>query len=1006
MESDEEPDSAIPDSKLIHALRLGYLGESLKDTQPISEVDESNGEAVGREIPDSEAVSSSSRILEQLKSTQISDTLPILNQDEDEDEEEQELTSFDRVSEFEGLIRTPIRELDANSVHEDDGSSSPRRPHVTSPLFSDSQPDRQEEDGSRLLPRPELLNGSELFEDSPPRTMVPFQLNKSPSPNVPKELSHPSMPMVSNVPVLPIISATHALDISDDEFKSGPVALSRAREHSKQALENLRQIPTVSIERPKEKNQQTFSSLADSTQISHVSDSENESPEKFPTGSGDLPTQFIDEQPRPSGDDAKSEVIDIPSSTAKHPTIRLTSQPTTRSTSLPIQFLSSSPNIPMTVPVKRFNTAQNESQLNHPDDELNIRSGLLIFSNTKRKKLRDRRQPEDMTFDFNEQSQSQSPIGAAHTPVDITLRTDTGNLMLDSERDNDQEAEDGSSLSSPMDITDPALEHDSVVEHSIAEASVPETPTKLTTTTTLSTIVAPLRALAFWKGDSKGHYPCEILDLVTPYKTNVLFDDGSEALVDIKFLKSLDLRVHDIVRSVSRPQREMYEIVDLLTKGAESNHICIRGNTHVVLRRVNSKQVSDMMEFEESISNIYIPSSKFNQYFDRRYVPSIVVQAFPEFEEFELPVPQALSTAAIATTPQSARRNQIGFEVATTITTPSPKKDTSDGLMGHRVIARLFEYFRDPANSRTAPKKRANGRKLFDKYAVCTTGFKKPRDAQIKKLIVSNGGMYLENGLEELYIVSGNGVREGHTEQEIFIIRPNKKLLETLRFICIFDETGKSRSIKALLALALGVPSLDSSFLSISISEGRLPEWLPYSEKNPTRRSEVIQGVSKWGGTMYEFIRSRHRDLDGSKVIIVLGNHNTAGYQQHANQHDEHYLVGVVHLFVFLGACSVCCVETPALALNVVNGNVPSCLFYATEDYIDGDGNGAGNDDDNATLVQSYPVPPSKFTNWSHIYVIDESDEQQTSALLEKETVTVISRPWLLKLLTKDLRRR
>ncbi|KAK9379636.1 uncharacterized protein V2V93DRAFT_373239 [Kockiozyma suomiensis] len=451
-------------------------------------------------------------------------------------------------------------------------------------------------------------------------------------------------------------------------------------------------------------------------------------------------------------------------------------------------------------------------------------------------------------------------------------------------------------------------------------------------------ITDPERVFAFWKGIPAGYFPATIIDsshVVDAKYLSVRFDDGSITDVAVQDICSLDLRIGDIVRGyeVGRNWKGLLEITELhsepqenSTASDDSSSTCIRGNRSFTVRKVSQKRIMSQQQqpLEKNqqttilnLANLYISRDRFAPY-KARCIPSSVSRILnrPDIsvERFMILPPRADAMASSSSTNESSSlssinslvfqsRDQIDFsttiDLRSTPSTAAKLTPTRRNLQQQQeiaptLIAQLLEYYenRESASVSTSAKPVT---KIFAGCAFASTGF--VDDRVIKNMIVSNGGIYLDHGLSDLFCTSAitnSGLPFG------FRILPRKDLLETLEFVAIIAHTTavSARAMKVTQARALGWPCLPATFIEKSVVKGRMCAWRPMALFGSASAMEAFQVEWCWGRDMLEIYRRRRGALVGKSVAVVM-----------VTKYDRSYLDSVMHVFTFMGPDRLSCIS-------------------------------------------------------------------------------------------------
>lgn len=304
-------------------------------------------------------------------------------------------------------------------------------------------------------------------------------------------------------------------------------------------------------------------------------------------------------------------------------------------------------------------------------------------------------------------------------------------------------------------------------------------------------------------------YPGTIIDQGQEQMT-VKFSDG---LFDIKNsdLFVLDIRVGDIIRIRSSTQK--FIVVGLGNSDSNSPIKCMRGYNLVYVKKLSTKATNS--------PDICFP----------------LAECFMELEDWV----QHQQTFGLIYNQQDIlkqdvyKKNNISemvLSVATTqLATPNILKQEHNGL------------FSSPnASNRTSPRKllqHDNTGKVFSRKLFCITSIEGERKDKIKRLIEGNGGVLVNEGLNELFEFSTS------TTDNLVL---KSHLLGEFTFGAIISN-NHCRSAKYLQALALGWPILSDTFIVHCVRDrSKVDHWPSYllpaghsTKMNSLRSLDVFQ---------------------------------------------------------------------------------------------------------------------------------------------------------------------
>jgi hypothetical protein len=350
-----------------------------------------------------------------------------------------------------------------------------------------------------------------------------------------------------------------------------------------------------------------------------------------------------------------------------------------------------------------------------------------------------------------------------------------------------------------------------------------------------SAVVSPERVFALFKDTKMYYHPATVLSTNARGSIKVVFDDGTEDFLDDKDVRSLDLRVADVVK-VDQPamKRDFWVIVGLKKSSHEQvtyeervggrNLTDIRGHASISVKPKGTTGAGGPTEdeaVEVPVTKIYLIRKLWNQFAKR---PTQDLN--PRIRQMPLGVvsPPAGGNAHVATitpgTPSKIRRN-------------TPVSAKHGGIFSSMVFALSF-------------------------------GDKEAKKRSISHKILSNGGRIVDPGFEELFVDIENN----------FTPR-----LETasVGFACVVADKH-SRRVKFLQGLALGLPCLAGRWVEDCVKSDQLLEWetylLPAGESaylGGAIRSRTLPPFPADGARFSEMVAGRQKLLEGMNVVLVTG---------------------------------------------------------------------------------------------------------------------------------------
>ncbi|KAF7189960.1 DNA repair protein crb2 [Pseudocercospora fuligena] len=398
-------------------------------------------------------------------------------------------------------------------------------------------------------------------------------------------------------------------------------------------------------------------------------------------------------------------------------------------------------------------------------------------------------------------------------------------------------------------------------------------------------VAAPERVFALFKGTPQNFYPATYLGGSADGMTyKIKFDDGTSTNIDTQHVRSLELRVGDIVK-VDDPEmrRKNWRIAGFGGVARSQNDTelgtDVYGHTRLKVQVSHnrtsmagpSSTPADDGEVKEILVNtIYITPTMWPQYKDRAFSPSSTSKSIGKRAE----TPSTRSHTPAVETPASRSRRAPApggkakvsgsrpSHLRETSVAPSSSAGNSSGIFSHMAFA--ISFVQDSAEK-----------------------------AEVTQAIRGHGGTVLDVGFEELFELpsldgaattspSKKSPRKQATEAGGLQLKERYK---NIRFAaCISDK--HSRRAKYIQALALGLPTISGRWIihcldetrNSSLSNGEVTpiSWdkylLPAGESiflGGSIRSRTLTPYAASTSDLTTTISSRANLLSGEGLLIV-----------------------------------------------------------------------------------------------------------------------------------------
>ena len=378
-------------------------------------------------------------------------------------------------------------------------------------------------------------------------------------------------------------------------------------------------------------------------------------------------------------------------------------------------------------------------------------------------------------------------------------------------------------------------------------------------------ISAPNRVFAHFNGTSAAFYPATCIGVVVSgneERLKVCFDDGTVDTVIQNNVKRLELRKGDLVKvdtlglrnrtyvvqgfsNPYDPTAVQASVAHSITERSGSISTDVFGNT-TVLANLKTRQSGDAHESDGkivsiSIANIYLTQGMWTHFKDRQYSFASVIS--PPFSRLQTPS----ETTSVSSSSASRERRPKVSGIAnhrSSFTTTMPSK----GLFRNMVFA-VTNILRQVDRDRTT------------------------------RLILSNGGLMLADGFNELFdipeleLVSTAKSSPNKSSGSIFGLN---EAGQRIGFACLIADKH-CRKAKYIQALALGIPCLATRWVSDCNSARRVLPWEPYllssgesSFLGGATRSRTLPNFSPTDIALPSIVDNRPKLLAGESVLLVM----------------------------------------------------------------------------------------------------------------------------------------
>lgn len=401
-------------------------------------------------------------------------------------------------------------------------------------------------------------------------------------------------------------------------------------------------------------------------------------------------------------------------------------------------------------------------------------------------------------------------------------------------------------------------------KHTLTSNKVLSSPTLTIDVVNDNNISAPNRVFAHFNGTSAAFYPATCIGVVSgkEERLNVCFDDGTIDTVIPNNVKRLELREGDLIRVDTLGLRNRIYVVQGFSNSCDPTAVQapvahstsgrmgsistdVYGNT-TVLATLKKRQSGDAHELDGKIvsipiTNIYLTQGMWAHFKERQYNFASVMS--PPFSRLQTP---SETTSVSSSSTSRDRRPKIS------------------GIANHR-------------SSFTASM---SSKGLFRNMVFAVTNILRQVDRdRTTRLILSNGGLMLADGFNELFDIPELELISTTKSSPKKPIRSDFGLNETgqrIGFACLIADKH-CRKAKYIQALALGIPCLATRWVSDCNSARRVLPWEPYllssgesSFLGGATRSRTLPNYSPTDIALPSIVDHRPKLLAGESVLLVM----------------------------------------------------------------------------------------------------------------------------------------
>lgn len=390
-------------------------------------------------------------------------------------------------------------------------------------------------------------------------------------------------------------------------------------------------------------------------------------------------------------------------------------------------------------------------------------------------------------------------------------------------------------------------------------------------------VTAPNRVFAHFNGSNPAYYPATCLEIIggEEPRYRVRFDDGTVDTISAYGIKRLELKIGDVVKvDIPGARTKSYIVVGMRDQQRPATPP--DPDTPSRRGRIHSTNDSAFPETDAyGYATVLVDAKQRN---------SVDVD-HTQITQIAVPLTQIYLTQTMWTAFRDRQYSHVSNALLafTGLQTPSerPSTPSTPSSRTRRIKASTLTQSRS-----TAVGVRVGGG-LFKNMAFAITNVDRTEDSKrVKDRILSNGGIILENGFDELFNIPCLNR----------ITSPKKDLRDTfhiaseaqnLGFTCLIADKHCRRA-KFIQALALGIPCLATRWISDCITKQRILPWASYLLASGEStflggavRSRNLPPFSAETATLSNIVNSRPNLLENASVLLIMEKSQEGTMKQH-----------------------------------------------------------------------------------------------------------------------------
>lgn len=390
-------------------------------------------------------------------------------------------------------------------------------------------------------------------------------------------------------------------------------------------------------------------------------------------------------------------------------------------------------------------------------------------------------------------------------------------------------------------------------------------------------VTAPNRVFARFNGSNPAYYPATCLEMIGGEEPHyrVRFDDGTVDTISSYGINRLELKAGDVIKvDIPGSRTKSYTVEGMRDKQRLANPPdpetpSRRG--HKYSTNIPAFPTTDVYGYATVLASPKQRSSMDSN------------QA--ETDQAAIPLTQIYLTQTLWTAFRNRQytyvsNNSLSF---TGLQTPSERPSTPSTPSSRTRRVKISGL----TQSRAAPiGVRASGG-LFRNMVFAITNVDRAEDSKrIKARILSNGGVILHRGFDELFNIPALN-RTTNPKENIDQTFHLTSEAQDVGFTCLIADKHCRRA-KFVQALALGIPCLATRWVSDCVTKQRVLPWAPYLLPSGEStflggaiRSRNLESFSADTAMLSDIVGNRPRLLEGASVLLIMEKGQEEIMQQH-----------------------------------------------------------------------------------------------------------------------------